>query len=66
MAKSPTHERRVSPEEAVPTREATVKCPYCGSTDTELFSHFGSMLLSAQHYCLNCRTVFDQVRWDRP
>lgn len=66
MAKKPAHEQHALPEETVPTQPESVECPHCGSTETELFSHFGSMLLSAQHYCRNCRTVFDRVRWDRP
>ena len=43
-----------------------VACPYCNSTDNELFSLFGQTLLGSQYYCHNCRTVFEAVRWDEP
>lgn len=39
-------------------------CPFCGSTDNELFSLFGQTLLGTQYYCRNCRTVFEAVRWE--
>jgi ring-1,2-phenylacetyl-CoA epoxidase subunit PaaD len=41
-----------------------VTCPYCDSTDTELFSLYGNSLLSSQYYCRTCHTVFDVVRFD--
>jgi ring-1,2-phenylacetyl-CoA epoxidase subunit PaaD len=41
-----------------------VTCPYCDSTDTELFSLYGNSLLSSQYYCHTCHTVFDTVRFD--
>jgi hypothetical protein len=40
-----------------------VACPFCNSTDTELFSLFSQFLLTSQYYCRGCRTVFDAVRW---
>ncbi len=40
-----------------------VTCPFCGSTDTELFSLFGQALLSSEYYCRGCHTVFEAVRW---
>jgi late competence protein required for DNA uptake (superfamily II DNA/RNA helicase) len=66
MAKNPSHEQDTPSEKVVQTQRRRIECPHCDSTETELFSHFGSMLLSAQYYCRNCRTVFDWVRWDRP
>jgi ring-1,2-phenylacetyl-CoA epoxidase subunit PaaD len=41
-----------------------ITCPYCDSTDTELFSLYGHSLLSSQYYCCACHTVFDVVRFD--
>jgi len=41
----------------------SVACPFCGSTEAELFSLFSQFLLASQYYCRNCRTVFDRVRW---
>jgi DNA-directed RNA polymerase subunit RPC12/RpoP len=44
--------------------EATILCPYCGSTDTELFSLFGQQLLTVQYYCNTCHTPFERVKDD--
>jgi DNA-directed RNA polymerase subunit RPC12/RpoP len=41
-----------------------VQCPYCGSTDTELFSLFGQQLLTVQYYCNTCHTPFERVKDD--
>ena len=39
-------------------------CPYCGSTDTELFSLFGQQLLTVQFYCNACHTPFEHIKDD--
>ena len=41
-----------------------VRCPYCESEDTELFSLFGQQLLTVQYYCNACRTPFERVKGD--
>ncbi|HEX6509243.1 MAG TPA: hypothetical protein VF221_16570 [Chloroflexota bacterium] len=41
---------------------ARIRCPYCGSEDTELFSLFGQQLLTVQYYCRSCLTPFERVR----
>jgi len=41
-----------------------IRCPFCGSEDTELFSLFGQQLLTAQYYCNACRTPFERVKGD--
>jgi hypothetical protein len=41
-----------------------VTCPYCGSTETELFSLFGQQLLTVQFYCQTCHTPFEHVKDD--
>ncbi|GHO92507.1 hypothetical protein KSF_025550 [Reticulibacter mediterranei] len=41
-----------------------VTCPYCGSTETELFSLFGQQLLTVQYYCNRCRTPFEYIKDD--
>jgi hypothetical protein len=42
-----------------------VACPFCHSTDTELFSLFGQQLLTVQYYCRACRTPFERIKgWD--
>jgi DNA-directed RNA polymerase subunit RPC12/RpoP len=48
--------------EAMP--EVEILCPYCGSTDTELFSLFGQQLLTVQYYCNACHTPFERVKDD--
>ncbi len=41
-----------------------IHCPYCGSTETELFSLFGQQLLTVQYYCNSCHTPFERVKDD--
>ncbi len=43
-----------------------VICPYCQSTDNELFSLFGQTLIGSQYYCNNCHSIFESVRWEEP
>ncbi|WP_376797278.1 hypothetical protein [Thermogemmatispora sp.] len=40
------------------------RCPFCGSTETELFSLFGQQLLTAQYYCNGCHTPFEYIKGD--
>jgi ring-1,2-phenylacetyl-CoA epoxidase subunit PaaD len=47
-----------------PEAKAQVACPFCGSTDTELFSLFGQQLLTVQFYCNACRTPFECIKDD--
>lgn len=46
--------------DAVP---ASVECPFCRGSDTELFSAFGSALSVSQYYCRPCRSVFEWMKW---
>lgn len=39
------------------------KCPFCDSTDAELFSLYGQTLFGSQYYCNNCRSIFEVVRF---
>lgn len=39
-------------------------CPYCNSTDSELFSLFGQQLLTTQYYCNGCHTPFEHIKDD--
>ena len=50
--------------ESTQNRAGHLNCPFCDSTDNELFSLFGQTLLGTQYYCRNCRTVFEAVRWE--
>jgi len=47
-----------------PEAKTQVACPFCGSTDTELFSLFGQQLLTVQFYCNSCHTPFECVKDD--
>lgn len=38
-------------------------CPFCGGTDTEQFSAFGSQASTSQYYCRPCRSVFEFMKW---
>lgn len=44
--------------------KTVVECPYCRSTDTELFSLFGQQLLTVQYYCNACHTPFERIKDD--
>lgn len=43
-------------------RNQPVHCPFCGSTDAEPFSLFGSQLMTEQLYCRQCHTPFEHLR----
>ncbi|MFH8802399.1 1,2-phenylacetyl-CoA epoxidase subunit PaaD [Streptomyces sp. NPDC017936] len=53
-----------------PTRTGTpaepagepVRCPHCGSADTELLSRFSSTACKALRRCLSCREPFDHFK----
>lgn len=38
-------------------------CPFCNSTDAELFSLFGQTLLGTQYYCNSCRSIYEHIRF---
>ena len=40
----------------------TVACPFCGSSDTEERSEFGSTACKAIHYCNGCHQPFDRFK----
>ncbi|MFF3512355.1 1,2-phenylacetyl-CoA epoxidase subunit PaaD [Streptomyces sp. NPDC002573] len=58
------------PLELGPTRTATnapgpeepVRCPFCGSDETELLSRFSSTACKALRRCLACREPFDHFK----
>ncbi len=43
-------------------RQAPVACPYCGSTNTERRSEFGSTACKAIHFCNACHQPFDEFK----
>ena len=57
-----TSEKRVAGQDAVSQRDgATMRCPFCGSIDTEEMAIFGSQLSTAQRYCRSCHTPFERL-----
>jgi DNA-directed RNA polymerase subunit RPC12/RpoP len=44
--------------------DGAIRCPYCDSVETELFSLFGQQLLTVQYYCRACSTPFERVKGD--
>jgi len=51
-------------EQLVTIRRARqiVECPYCGSSNTEEKSEFGSTACKAIHYCNSCHQPFDYFK----
>ncbi|MCH5672555.1 1,2-phenylacetyl-CoA epoxidase subunit PaaD [Streptomyces gilvus] len=45
-----------------PPQPEPVRCPYCGSPDTELLSRFSSTACKALRRCLACREPFDHFK----
>ncbi|MER5883935.1 1,2-phenylacetyl-CoA epoxidase subunit PaaD [Streptomyces sp. NPDC001941] len=39
-----------------------IRCPHCGSTDTELLSRFSSTACKALRRCVSCREPFDHFK----
>jgi ring-1,2-phenylacetyl-CoA epoxidase subunit PaaD len=39
-----------------------IACPYCGSSNTERKSEFGSTACKAIHYCHHCRQPFEEFK----
>ena len=40
----------------------SIRCPHCGSTDTELLSRFSSTACKALRRCTSCREPFDHFK----
>jgi transposase-like protein len=51
-------------QESTKNKARQITCPFCQSTDNELFSLFGQTLLSSQYYCHDCHSIFEAVRWE--
>jgi ring-1,2-phenylacetyl-CoA epoxidase subunit PaaD len=43
-------------------RPPAVRCPLCGSADTELVSQFGATSCKSLHRCVACREPFEHVK----
>ncbi|PXY30791.1 1,2-phenylacetyl-CoA epoxidase subunit PaaD [Prauserella flavalba] len=66
-------EAGISPPGAAPRRSGPVpltlgpparrvRCPHCGSAETELLSEFGATACKALHRCRACREPFEHVK----
>ncbi|MEV5548165.1 1,2-phenylacetyl-CoA epoxidase subunit PaaD [Streptomyces sp. NPDC052309] len=60
VALGPVRTRAPEPEE--PPAQPPVRCPHCGSADTELLSRFSSTACKALRRCLACREPFDHFK----
>jgi ring-1,2-phenylacetyl-CoA epoxidase subunit PaaD len=47
---------------AIGRRRPAVRCPFCGSTDTQLRSEFGSTACKAIHVCRGCSQPFEEFK----
>jgi hypothetical protein len=61
-SEDPGREAESESESAARRLPLLVTCPFCHGTEVELFSLFGSQLLTSEYYCRQCRTVFEQVK----
>lgn len=47
---------------AIGRRRPSVRCPYCGSVDTQMRSEFGSTACKAIHVCRSCTQPFEEFK----
>jgi ring-1,2-phenylacetyl-CoA epoxidase subunit PaaD len=47
---------------AIGRRRPPVRCPYCGSLDTQVRSEFGSTACKAIHVCRSCTQPFEEFK----
>ncbi len=47
---------------AIGKRRPSVRCPYCGSANTQLRSEFGSTACKAIHVCSSCAQPFEEFK----
>lgn len=52
----------MEPVEPPATTPGAVICPWCGSDDTEQVRDFGSLLMTAQWFCVACGSPFERIR----
>lgn len=41
-----------------------VKCPFCDSTNTTIYSAFGTTLALVQYVCDDCNSPFEWIKWE--
>ena len=42
---------------------ANKKCTFCGSMNTEKQSDFGTSIMVTPHFCLDCKSAFEWIKW---
>lgn len=47
---------------AIGKRRPAIRCPYCGSAQTELQSEFGPTACKSIHVCRDCRQPFEEFK----
>ncbi|MEU2719907.1 1,2-phenylacetyl-CoA epoxidase subunit PaaD [Streptomyces smyrnaeus] len=59
---SPTRHTASSPQQPPAPEPEPVRCPHCGSAETELLSRFSSTACKALRRCTTCREPFDHFK----
>jgi ring-1,2-phenylacetyl-CoA epoxidase subunit PaaD len=59
---APPAPRRAGAPSLVQLQRGPFRCPYCGSTDTELENIFGPTPCRSLRYCKTCRQPFEQFK----
>jgi ring-1,2-phenylacetyl-CoA epoxidase subunit PaaD len=59
---APPAPRGSTAPQLVPLQRGPFRCPYCGSTDTELENIFGPTPCRSLRYCRSCRQPFEQFK----
>ncbi len=61
MMASPDSPPRLAHE---PAAGSLVRCPFCGSRQTQLEAAFGTTHAYSQFFCQTCRTPFEWIKWE--
>ena len=59
---APPAPRKAGALQLVQLQRGPFRCPYCGSTDTELENIFGPTPCRSLRYCKSCRQPFEQFK----
>ncbi|HEX9729880.1 MAG TPA: hypothetical protein VGA37_15395 [Gemmatimonadales bacterium] len=43
--------------------DPVTRCPFCRSTDTTKQADFSTSLMVRLHYCNQCRSSFEAIKW---